>query len=54
VRGARIGAASALGAGVAVEQVLPGHLIDVGSTELLDVLGLEIEEADHALRPRSL
>ena len=49
--GTRGGAASALGAGVAVEQVLPRQLLDVARAELLDV-GLEVHVAHGALRAR--
>ena len=54
VRGTRIGAAATLGARVTVEQILPCELIDIGRTELLDALRLEIEKANHSLRPRPL
>ncbi len=50
MRGTHRGAAAALGARVPVEQVLPRHLIDVRGPELLDILRLEIEETNHALR----
>src|SRR5690606_2643565 len=45
VGGACRGAASTLGARVAVEQVLPGEVGDVCSTELFRVLGLEVHGA---------
>ena len=47
------GAAAALGAGVAVEQVLPGQVGHVGRAEVLGVLGLEIHGAHDAHRPRA-
>ncbi len=43
---------AALGAGVAVEEILPRELVDIGGAELLGALGLEVEEADHALLHR--
>ena len=52
VRRARRGAAAALGARVAVEQILPRQLLDVRRAELLD-LGLEIHRPHRALRARA-